>query len=103
MKLVGCFIVLVSAGAQKGNGIFISFTAAEINGCKCIVFGLSSSVTSTITMFTVIYKCVFNIIHLGRLTNSAVAKVWPLFNSVVTMWIFISHVLGPGHFHARSS
>lgn len=92
-------MVLVSAEAKKINRVFISFTAPEINCCKRVVFGLSAS---TITMFTVIYKCLLSIIYRGRLTDSSVVKVCPLFNNVLTMWILIIHVLGPGRFDATS-
>lgn len=78
------FRLVSEAEAKKGNRVFISFTVAEINWCKRAVFGLSSSVTSTITMFTLIYKCPLDFIHLGRRRNLTVVKVCPLFNDVVT-------------------
>lgn len=84
----GCIVWLVCED-KRGNRVFISFTAAGINWCKRIVFGLSSSVTSTVTMFTVMYKCPFGVIYPGTLADSAIAKAWPLFSNVIAMWIFI--------------
>lgn len=53
VKLVGCIILVSKAEAEKRNRLFLSFTAAEINWCKHLVFGLFSSIMSK--MLTTIY------------------------------------------------
>lgn len=101
VKLVECIIVLVSAKAKKGNSIYqLNCSWNKLVQTRCLWVVLICYINNNNTL-TMIYKCQFNTIYPGRLTNSPIVKASPLFNSVITVWIFIVHVLGPGCFHAR--